>query len=227
MDWGHQAHAFALQAAAGPTEAGTLPQTAEALHAWLHDLEQHFGARPVALALKATRPRTLKQFYSAHHLRRPVLLAVHRQRVRDAVAGTTEETRISVAVLQLHCLLDQLRAWRNYLARFDQQIQTVFAAHSEASLFRNPPGTGVASVREKSGQLLGTHWRRPAPVFLHQTRVEWAGQSVQDSAWTRASYQRMTAKGKGRHTILRGAGHQMDSLRSHKSVVFEKAAGIS
>ena len=33
MDWGHQEHAFALHAAPGTTEEGTLPTSAEALHA--------------------------------------------------------------------------------------------------------------------------------------------------------------------------------------------------
>jgi transposase len=362
LDWGHKEHAFALQAAAGPAEEGTLTQTSEAIHAWLQDLEKRFGGRPVALAieasrgavihalvqypwltiypinpvtsdryrkaftpsgasddlpdarvllelardhaaklrplelqdaqtlkltglvearrdfvnrrtqvlnqitsllrdyypqalelvgdldselavaflsrwpdllaLKAVRPSTLKHFYYAHHLRRPELLEARLQLVRDAVALSTDDARISVAVLQLRCLLDQLRAFRKHIARFDQEIQTVFAAHPEAPLFRDLPGAGpalaprlcvafgtlrtlypdpaslqkhagIAPVREKSGQSLWTHWRWLAPVFLRQTLVEWAGQTVKYSAWAKAYYERMTAKGKGRHTILR------------------------
>lgn len=362
LDWGHKEHAFALQAAASPTEAGTLTHTAESLHAWLHDLEQRFGGRTIALAieasrgavihalvqyswltiypvnpvtsdryrkaftpsgasddlpdarvllelardhaaklrplepqdaqtlkltglvearrdfvnrrtqvlnqitsllrayypqalelvgdldselavgflsrwpdllaLKAIRPSTLKHFYYAHHLRRPKLVEARLQLVRDAVALSTDDARISVAVLQLRCLLDQLRALRKHLARFDQEIQAVFAIHPEAPLFRDLPGAGpalaprlcvafgtirtlypdpaslqkhagVAPVREKSGQSLWTHWRWLAPVFLRQTLVEWAGQTVKYSAWAKAYYERMTAKGKGRHAILR------------------------
>lgn len=362
MDWGHQTHAFVLQDGSGPPEEGTLPHSAEALHAWLRNLEKRFGARPVALALeasrgavihalvqypwltiypinpvtsaryrsaftpsgasddlpdarvlldlardhaaklrpletqdpqtlklaglvearrdtvdrrtqvlnqltsllrayypqalalvgeldtelavdflsrwpdlislKATKPGVLKRFYHAHHLRRPELLAERLQLIQTAVALTTEEARVSVAVLQLRCLLDQLRAFRKHVAILDTEIKTVFAAHPEAALFRDLPGAGpalaprlcvafgtirplypepaslqkhasVAPVREKSGQSLWTHWRWLAPVFLRQTLVEWAGQTVCYSAWAKVYYQRMKAKGKGHHAILR------------------------
>ena len=37
----------------------------------------------------------------------------------------------------------------------------------------------------------------------YQTLVEWAGQTVCSSAWAKGYYQRMKAKGKGHHAILR------------------------
>ena len=362
LDWGHHEHAFALQAAAGPTEAGTLTHTAESLHTWLLGLEKRFGGQPVVIALeasrgavvhalvqypwltiypinpvtsdryrkaftpsgasddlpdarvllelardhaaklrpleaqdgqtrkltglvearrdlvdrrtqilnqitsllrdyypqalelvgeldselavaflrrwpelltlKATKPGVIKRFYYAHHLRRPELLAERLQRIHNAVALTTDEARVSVSRLQLRCLLDQLRAFRKYLALLDTEIKTVFAAHPEAALFRDLPGAGpalaprlcvafgtirslypdpaslqkhagVAPVREKSGQSLWTHWRWLAPVFLRQSLVEWAGQTVRYSAWPKVYYARMKARGKGHHAILR------------------------
>lgn len=362
LDWGHQEHAFALQAPVGPPEEGTLPHSAEALHAWLRGLEKRFGAHPVALAieasrgavlhalvqypwltvypinpvtsaryrqaftpsgasddlpdarvllelvrdhaaklrpletqdpqtlklaglvearrdtvdrrtqvlnqitsllrdyypqalalvgaldtelavdflsrwpdliaLKATQPGVVKRFYYAHHLRRPELLEARLKLIHSAVALTTEEARVSVAVLQLRCLLDQLRAFRKHVAILDTEIKTVFAAHPEAALFRDLPGAGpalaprlgvafgtirplypdpaslqkhagVAPVREKSGQSLWTHWRWQAPAFLRQSFVEWAGQTVVHSAWAKVYYERMQAKGKGHHAILR------------------------
>jgi transposase len=362
LDWGHKEHAFALQAAPGAREEGTLPNTAEALHAWLRALAQRFGGRPVAvgletsrgavihallqypwitiypinpvtsaryrkaftpsgasddlpdarlllelvrdhtaklrplepedpqtvqlaglvearrdlvdrrtqvlnqitsllrayypqalalvgdldtelavdflerwpdlLTLKPVKPGVLQRFYYAHQLRRPELLEERLQLVRQAVALTDDDARVSVAVLQLRCLLDQLRALRKHLARFDQAIKTVFAAHPDAALFRDLPGAGpvlaprlcvafgtlrtlypdpaslqkhagVAPVREKSGASCWTHWRWQAPVFLRQSLVEWAGLTVEYSAWAKVYYERMRAKGKGRHVILR------------------------
>ena len=362
LDWGHQEHAFVLQDRAGSPTEGTLPHSAESLHAWLHDLEKRFGGQPAALAieasrgavihalvqspwltlypinpvtsaryrrastpsgasdalpdarvllelardhaaklrpletqdpqtlklaglvearrdtvdrrtqvlnqltsllrndypqalervgeldtelavdflsrwpdliaLKATQPGVIKRFYYAHHLRRPEVLAARLKFIQQAVALTTEDARVSVAVLPLRCLLDQLRACREHVAMLDTEIKTVFAAHPEAALFRDLPeagpalvprlcvafGTmrpldpdpasvqkhaGVAPVREKSGQSLWTHWRWRAPVFLRQTLVEWAGQTVMYSAWAKVYYQRMKAKGKGHHAILR------------------------
>ena len=362
LDWGHQTHAFVLQDGSGPPEEGTLPHSAEALHAWLRGVEQRFGAHPVALAieasrgavlhalvqypwltiypinpvtsaryrraftpsgarddlpdarvllelardhaaklrpletqdpqtlklaglvearrdtvdrrtqvlnqltsllrtyypqalqlvgeldtelavdflsrwpdliaLKATPPGVLKRFYYAHQLRRPQLLEQRLQFLQKAVALTTEGARVSVALLQLRCLLDPLRALRKHVAILEAEIKTVFAAHPEAALFRDLPGAGpalaprlcaafgtirplypdpaslqkhagVAPVREKSGPSLWTHWRWLAPVFLRQSWVEWAGQTVRYSAWAKVYYQRMKAKGKGHHTILR------------------------
>ena len=363
LDWGHKEHAFALQAATGTAEEGTLPNTAEALHAWLCALAGRFGGRPVLvgletsrgavihallqypwitiypihpvtsaryrkaftpsgasddlpdarillelvrdhtaklrplepedpptvklaglvearrdtvdrrtqvlnqltsllrayypqalelvgdldtelavyfldrwpdlLTLKAAKPGVLKRFYYAHQLRRPELLEARLQLIRQAVALTSDDARLSVAILQLRCLLDQLRALRRHVARFDQEIKTVFAAHPDAALFRDLPGAGpalaprlcvafgtlrtrypdpaslqkhagVAPVREKSGATCWTHWRWLAPVFLRQSLIEWAGLTVMYSAWAKAYYERMKAKGKGRHVILRG-----------------------
>jgi hypothetical protein len=62
---------------------------------------------------------------------------------------------------------------------------------------------GVAPVRENSGDRLRNHWRWLAPAFLRQTFVEWAGQTVMDSAWAKKHYHQMEAKGKSRHVILR------------------------
>ena len=187
---------------------------------------------PDLITLKAVKPSVLKRFYYAHHLRQPEVLEQRLQCIQNAVALTTEEACVSVAVLQLRCLLDQLRAFRKHIEILDAEIKTVFAAHPEAALFRDLPGAGpalaprlcvafgtlrplypdpaslqkhagVAPVREKSGQSLWTHWRWLAPVFLRQSFVEWAGQTVMYSAWAKVYYERMKAKGKGHHAILR------------------------
>ena len=62
---------------------------------------------------------------------------------------------------------------------------------------------GVAPVREKSGNQLWTHWRWQAPVFLRQTFVEWAGQTVVYCPWAGRYYERMKNKGKKHAAILR------------------------
>jgi transposase len=55
LDWGHTTHAFAWQDPTGHTEEGTLPHSAENLHAWLRQLAERFGGRPVALGIEASR----------------------------------------------------------------------------------------------------------------------------------------------------------------------------
>ena len=187
---------------------------------------------PDLLTLKATPPGVLKRFYYAHHRRRPERLEARLQLIPKAVALTPEEARVSVAVLQLRCLLDPLRAFRKHLAILDPEIKTGFASHPEAARFRDLPGAGtalaprlcvafgtirplypdpasrqkhagVAPGREKSGQSLWTHWRWRAPVCLRQSFVEWAGQTVRYSPGAKVYYERMVAKGNGHHAILR------------------------
>jgi transposase len=197
------------------------------------DLAVDFLSRwPELLKLKAARPGVIKRFYYAHNLRRPELLETRLAFLGQAVALTTDPARVSVAVLHLRALLDQLRVLRRHVAALDSEIKAAFAAHPEAYLFRELPGAGaalaprlcvafgtirplfpdppslqkqagLAPVREKSGQSVWTHWRWQAPVFLRQSFVEWAGQSVKYSAWAKRYYERMQAKGKGRGTILR------------------------
>ena len=139
---------------------------------------------------------------------------------------------MGVAVLQLHELVDQLEVFQKHVGRLDEEIQSAFAAHPEASLFRDLPGAGrqlaprlcaafgtdrsvypdpaslqkyagLAPVREKSGNQLWTHWRWNAPLFLRQSFVEWAGQTVRYSQWAQVYYQRMAKKGKKHAVIIR------------------------
>ena len=209
------------------------PQALQLVDKLHRELAQAFLRRwPELIALKAAKPSTVKNFYYAHNVRRPELIEKRLQQIGQAVALTTDPARVSVAVLQLRCLLDQIRVLNKHVARFQEQIKSLFKDHPEAYLFRDLPGAGpalaprlcmafgadrslypdpgslqklggVAPVREKSGQQLWTHWRWRAPKFLRQSFVEWAGQTVVYSAWAKVYYQRMEAKGKGHATILR------------------------
>jgi len=209
------------------------PQATELVSNLDSDLAVEFLSRwPDLISLKAAKPGTVKRFYYAHNLRRPELLQARLQFITQAVALTTDLSRVEVAVLQLRCLLDQLRAFRKHIPFLEAEIKTVFAAHPEVDLFRNLPGAGaalaprlcvafgtdrtlypepaslqklagVAPVREKSGTQVWTHWRWFAPMFLRQTFVEWAAQTAEYSAWAKQFYRRMQAKGKRRQTILR------------------------
>jgi transposase len=165
------------------------------------------------------------------------LLAARLQCLQQAGALTPEEARVSGAVLQRRSLLDQLRAFRKPLAILEAEIQTGFAVPPEAARFRDRPGVGpalaprlcvafgtlrplypdpaslqkhagVAPVREKSGPSLWTHWRWLAPAFLRQSFVEWAGQTGRHAAWAKVYYERMQAKGKGHHALLRALAFQ-------------------
>ena len=187
---------------------------------------------PDVIRLKAAKPAAIKKFFYQHNVRSQELVKERLALIEQAVALTTEEARVSVAVLQLRALVDQLEVFQKHVARLDAEIKCAFAAHPDAALFRDLPGAGaqmgprwcaafgtdraaypdpaslqkyagLAPVREKSGGQLWTHWRWNAPRFLRQSFVEWAGQTVRYCEWARVYYQRMSRKGKKHAVIIR------------------------
>jgi len=184
---------------------------------------------PDLISLKAARSGTIKRFYYQHQVRSETLVQERLALIAAAVALTTEEARVSVARLQLAQLLDQLEVFQKHVAIFEAEIKTVFASHPDAAFFRELPGagpqlaprlcvafsasypdpasmqkfTGVAPVREKSGGQVWTHWRWGAPIFLRQTFVEWAGQTVRYSPWAKVYYEHMLKRGKDHPAIIR------------------------
>jgi transposase len=187
---------------------------------------------PDLISLKAARSATVRAFYCRHNLRRPQRIQQRLAMIKDAVALTTDHAVLSVAVAQLKLLLQLLSTFNRHIARFDEQIAQAFATYEDAVLFKDLPGAGkvraprlaaafgmdrtrypdaasmqkyvgLAPVREKSGSQLWTHWRWQAPTFLRQSFVEWAGQTVVWCSWAKCYYQRMKAKGKRHHAILR------------------------
>lgn len=187
---------------------------------------------PDLLALKVSRPDTIRKFYYRHNVRRPELVERRLQQIKEAVALTTDEVVVSTAQMKMKLLVEQIQAFNKHIAAFEEKIQACFTAHPEAELFANLPGAGavfaprltaafgtdrsrypdcssmqkyvgVAPVREKSGNQLWTHWRWNAPTFLRQTFVEWAGQTVTWSSWAKHYYERMKARGKKHHAIVR------------------------
>jgi transposase len=132
----------------------------------------------------------------------------------------------------LKLLLELMMTFNKHIHGFETQIAIAFAGHADRALFAELPGAGkvlaprlavafgsdrtrypdatsfqkfagLAPVREKSGGQLWTHWRWQAPIFLRQSLVEWAGQTVVWCSWAKRYYERMKAKGKKHHVILR------------------------
>jgi transposase len=199
---------------------------------------------PDLISLKSARSATIKSFFYRHNLRRPELLEKHLQTIAQAVALTTDEAIVTVAIAQVDLLLEQLRVLQKHIAKFDDAIQNAFAQHPDAAIFGELPGAGpalaprlavafgddrdrypsaasfqqyagIAPVREKSGKREWIHWRWNAPVFLRQTLVEWAGQTVVWCEWAGNFYEAMEKRGKNRQTILRALAFKWARILWH------------
>jgi len=187
---------------------------------------------PDVASLKKARPATLRNFYQAHNVRRPEIIAARLELAAAAADLTTNKALVEVSVIELHLLVAELRVLHKHISRLDDAIAEAFAAHPEASFFKELPGagaalaprllaafgsdrsrypdcaslqkfSGIAPVTERSGKRTWVHWRRSAPKFLRQTFIEWAGQTVTYSTWAAAYYQQQKDRGADRWTILR------------------------
>lgn len=187
---------------------------------------------PDLLALKLARAATVKKFFYQHNVRRSELVEKRLKLIRDAVALTTNSVVLHTSRLELKLLVQLLKSFQAHIGQCEKEIAATFKEHEDAFLFRELPGAGpalaprllagfgtdrsryagaenmqmffgLAPVREKSGGQLYTHWRWRSPVFLRQTFIEWAGQTVIWSQWAAHYYDRMKAKGKKHHVILR------------------------
>jgi transposase len=193
----------------------------------------HFLQRwPDLIRLKRAKSQTLRKFYYAHNVRRPELVEKRIELINQAVPLSTDELMVTLSVLKLKIILDQISSLNGHIKPIDQRILSVFETHPESRIFKNLPGAGaamaprlcaafgsdrskypsprslqqlagIAPVKEQSGSRVWIRWRWQAPKFLRQTFIEWAGLSVQYSLWAAEYYQKMTERGKPRHVILR------------------------
>lgn len=69
LDWGDTSHAVALlDCASGKTESFTLAHSAEGVQAWLREVAQRFGSRPVAIALETSKGPLIHMFVEVEWL---------------------------------------------------------------------------------------------------------------------------------------------------------------
>jgi transposase len=182
--------------------------------------------------VQAAKNATIKRFYYHHNVRRPEVVQARLERIRAARLLTRDAAVIEVAVRIVRLLVAELRVLQEHITDFESAIAQAFATHPEKNLFRELPGAGavlaprllvafgtlrnrfadaaamqryfgVAPVTEKSGGRKWVHWRWNAPLFVRQTLVEWAGQTVVYCSWAKAYYEQQRAKKVGHWAILR------------------------
>jgi len=187
---------------------------------------------PTLEAVQRARPARLRRFYTAHHVRRSELIEARVAAIHAATPLTHDQAVVETGALMVQMLAKQLQALGGSIARFDDEIARRFAAHEDAALFSALPGSGaalaprllvafgtdrerfpraadiqelsgIAPVRERSGQSWIIHWRWAAPTFVRQTFQEFAQHSIRSSPWARAYYALQRSRGKDHHKAVR------------------------
>jgi len=68
--------------------------------------------------------------------------------------------------------------------------------------------SGIAPVLKRSDQSTTVHRRFARPLFLHQSFIEYANESIRHSLWARAFYQMQKARKKSHWVIIRALAYK-------------------
>jgi transposase len=195
-------------------------------------LAQAFLRRwPDPISLAKTREKTLIDFFHEHRSRSKRLLERRLELISQNVSLTEDGLLVEVGRLRMNAQLSQIKALNDVITQYEKRIGEVFASHEKKDLFCKLPGAGsnlaprllsafclidpkdavdlqtfagIAPIRLQSGQSCRTYMRRLCPRFLRQTFHEFAGCSVNSSAWAKAFYDYQTkVKRKGAQAAKR------------------------
>jgi len=152
--------------------------------------------------------------------------------IRAAKPLTLDVAIITPHLLETMVLIEQIKVALKAIERFDDVIARLAPTLPDFELFNALPGAGptlaprllvafgeqrerfssanemqqyvgVAPVTERSGKKSWVHWRWQCPTFVRQTFVEWAGQTINKSAWAGAYYRQQRAKGSSYQAAVR------------------------
>jgi transposase len=187
---------------------------------------------PTLKAAQAASTDELRTFFHQHKVTRKSAIERRLGQIEEGIALTEDESVIETMTLLVKTWIRQLEILLLSIQAFDLDIEKVFTAHPDATLFSSLPGagphlaprlfvafgedrdryqsaqeilrySGIAPVKEKSGKKEWIHWRWSCPTFLRQTFVEWANQSRNFSFWASEFYDNQRQTGKPHQVAIR------------------------
>lgn len=187
---------------------------------------------PTLQQLKRARTARITRFFEAHNMRRKAVIERRLKAIKGALPLTDDAAVLEPHRLRVEVLITQIRATIDYLKRYDEEIDAIASQLPDYALFSPLPGaghilaprllaafgedrerfahadelqkySGIAPVTERSGKSTWVHWRLQCPTFVRQTFVEWAGQTINKSAWAGAYYRQQRDKGASYEVAVR------------------------
>ena len=187
---------------------------------------------PNLAKLKAARESTLVEFLKSHKANRGDLVNKRITLIKNATSLTDDPGIIIPHQMKTLNLIKQLTLSLETIKDYDKQIASRFSQHEDVEFFGSLPGagpvyaprllaafgsdrdrfidadevnkcSGIAPVKESSGQKTWTHWRYQCSKFVRQTFVEWANQSLHASFWAKEFYDKKRAHGMSHQATLR------------------------
>jgi hypothetical protein len=186
---------------------------------------------PDPKSLSKARESTLIDFFHKHRSRSQERIQKRLDKIAQSSPTIEDLTLLEVGRMRVSDHISQIQILNESIKRYEKQIEVVFEAHEQSSLFSQLPGAakslaprllaafslleprdaiemqtmvGIAPIRVQSGQSTKTFMRQRCPKFIRQSFHEFAGCSVNSSAWAKAYYDHMTkTKRCGAHAAKR------------------------
>lgn len=186
---------------------------------------------PTLTALMASRPPTVRKFYTTHHSRSATRID---QRLAEMVSAKplhSDQALIAALSTIVTTLVPLIRTTLAQIRTTERRIEQLWRTHPDREIFDSLPGagpvlaprlavalgtdrtrwtaetlqtfSGIAPVTVASGSSQWVHARWACPKFFRQTFHEFAESSLPHCAWAAAFYQLQRARGKKHHTAVR------------------------
>ena len=187
---------------------------------------------PTLEALQRARPATLQKFLREHNCRDEEKIQERIQQIRQAIPATHDEAVIESAQTMVSVYVQQIAILNETIEELTQASEKLARQLPEWEIFDSLPGAGVvmaprlmaalgsrrerfdsaddllcfsgiAPVKEESGNMKWVHFRRACPKFLRQTFHEWAACTLRFCDWANDFYDGQRLKKKSHHTAIR------------------------
>jgi transposase len=184
---------------------------------------------PSLQALQQVKPAKLEKFLREHHCAE---IAERLTQIRQAIPATHDRALLDSAPYLVTAWVRQMAVLREAIRQLEKHIAEQAAQQEDWHIFQSLPGagavlaprlmvalgtqrdryasasdlqsfSGIAPVKEASGNTQWVHFRWACPKFLRQTFHEWAACSMAQCEWAKAYYQQQKARGKKHHVAVR------------------------
>jgi transposase len=187
---------------------------------------------PTLEALRKARTATLEAFFHRHRCRDEETIRQRIGEIRTTVAATSDEAVIVAATTMVAPWIAQLAVLRTAIRDIEKAIAELAAKQEDWGIFDSFPGagdvmaprlmaafgsrrerfesadelqcfSGIAPVKEASGNSVWIHFRLACPKFLRQTFHEWAACTIPQCEWASTYYNDLKSRGKKHHAAVR------------------------
>ena len=163
--------------------------------------------RPTLPLLQKARRETIEKFFHRHNCRSEELIRKRLDEIPQAVVATTDAAILDSSVTMVLALVDLMAVLHTHIAALDREIAATAAAHPELPIVASLPGagpvmvprliaalgtqrqrfacaselssdTGIAPVKQASGQSEWTHFRWACPKFQRQSFHSTSGPGI-------------------------------------------------